>query len=90
MDFWYKFCITEIDYVQEQKIAIKTILKYYDLPFGDILRMNFKSEFWVVWIASVLNCVAIGTEKVIAKNFVYYLNYRFKIGEELNLSKQLL
>jgi hypothetical protein len=40
--------------------------------------------------ALVLNYVAIGIEKVITKNFVYSLNYRFKIGEELNMSKQLL
>jgi hypothetical protein len=52
--------------------------------------MNLESKFKVIWIALVLNCVAIGIEKVIAKNFVYFLNYRFKIGEELNMSKQLL
>jgi hypothetical protein len=52
--------------------------------------MNLELEFKVVWIASVLNCVAIGTKKVIMKKIVYFLNYRFKIGEKLNMSEQLL
>jgi hypothetical protein len=42
--------------------------------------MNLGSKFWVVWIVVVLLCGSI-YRKVIAKNFDYPLNYRFKSGE---------
>ncbi len=49
--FQYIFCITKINYVQGQKITIKTILEYQDLPFGDHPWDEFR-----VRIKSYMNC----------------------------------